>query len=363
MARRWPKDVVFTRVPLEVEDRRCSVCGRTMRICDHRHHRIYTFDGPLHLVCKLVHCRERSCPNHQRTVSPEAERALTMPRWMIGWDVFCWMGHRRFARHWSVPQIRAELMDSYQIPLSEDALEDYLQRYQCMLAARQQDFGRLQRAYRNTPSVMLSIDGLQPEKGHETLYVVRELRQKRVWFAQPLLSSSAAEVRALIVKARGWAQRLGKPVRLWMSDKQDAFVTNIAQEFPGVPHRFCTNHFLRDLAQPVLALDSHAKVQMRRKIRGLRAIERRILDRRRDAADSPSRGPKKRSQDHRSLLAVCEREEVVLDYCAAVRGILNDNQGGPLHPPGLRMCKALKEVRRSLARNIRLKKGGSRKRF
>src|SRR5438132_8028402 len=29
---------------------------------------------------------------------------------------------------------------------------------------------------------------------------------------------------------------------------------------------------------------------------------------------------------------------VVLDYCAAVRGILNDDQGGPLHPPGLRMA-------------------------
>jgi len=39
---------------------------------------------------------------------------------------------------------------------------------------------------------------------------------------------------------------------------------------------------------------------------------------------------------------------VVLDYCAAVRGILNDDQGGPLHPPGLRMAAALNEVHASL---------------
>jgi hypothetical protein len=50
-----------------------------------------------------------------------------MPYGLIGWDVFCWLGHRRFARHWSVPQLRAELLDSYQIALSEDAIEDYLQ--------------------------------------------------------------------------------------------------------------------------------------------------------------------------------------------------------------------------------------------
>src|SRR6266436_6360813 len=52
---------------------------------------------------------------------------------------------------------------------------------------------------------------------------------------------------------------------------------------------------------------------------------------------------------------------VVLDYCATVRGILNDDQGGPLHPPGLRMAEALDEVRESLQRNLDEKKGGSRR--
>ena len=52
---------------------------------------------------------------------------------------------------------------------------------------------------------------------------------------------------------------------------------------------------------------------------------------------------------------------VVLDYCTAVKGILNDDQGGPLHPPGLRMAEALREVRQSLERNLQRKKGGARK--
>jgi hypothetical protein len=52
---------------------------------------------------------------------------------------------------------------------------------------------------------------------------------------------------------------------------------------------------------------------------------------------------------------------VVLDYCAVVRGILNDDQGGPLKPPGLRMAEALGEVRASLERNLAAKKGGRRK--
>ena len=263
-----------------------------------------------------------------------------------------------------------------------------------MLAARQQDPAQLAEAYRDIPSLVLTIDGLQPEKGHETLYVVRELMRKRVWFAEPLLSSATPEVRRLIVVARQWAERLDKPVRGWMSDKQDAFVKAIASEFPGIPHRYCYNHFLRDVAQPVLEMDSRAKVKMRRKVRGLRAIERRVLEAHRPAAaPEPTPSDERSKTDAPPLVAAAkaaapwtpsdrglpttdsaveatggatteealvkdEAGEVVLGYCAAVRGILNDSQGGPLHPPGVRMREALQDVRDSLERNLQAKKGG-----
>jgi hypothetical protein len=83
--------------------------------------------------------------------------------------VFCWLGQRRFARHWSVPQLRAELQDSHQITLSDDAIAHYIGLYQTMLAARQQDPARLADDYRDIAALVLTIDGLQPEKGHETL--------------------------------------------------------------------------------------------------------------------------------------------------------------------------------------------------
>jgi hypothetical protein len=51
----------------------------------------------------------------------------------------------------------------------------------------------------------------------------------------------------------------------------------------------------------------------------------------------------------------------VLEYCAAVRGILNDDQGGPLQPPGVRMAAALTEVRASIQRDLDAKKGASRR--
>jgi len=164
-------------------------------------------------------------------------------------------------------------------------------------------------------------------------------------------------VRRLIILARQWAEHVGKPVRAWMSDKQDAFVTAIAEEFVGVPHRYCHNHFLRDVAQPVLDMDSQAKVKMRSKVRGLRAIERRVLADRRQATTPDPPLPQESPQgdgtpridpSEAATAAPCalglatpgnapvedEAGEVVLGYGAAVRGMLNDRQGGPLRPPG-----------------------------
>jgi hypothetical protein len=497
MSHSWATGTAFRRIELSVEQRDCPCCGSYMHVCCHRLRHLFTLDGPVELLLRLVHCLQKECPGQGRTYSPEAETAVAMPRWALGWDVFCWLGHRRFSRHWSVPTLRAELHDQWAIELSEDALEKHLRRYQTMVAARHSDLALLGQEYRDVGRVLLAIDGLQPEKGHETLYVVRELTQKRVWFAQALLSSASAEVRPLFVQARAWAEQLQVEVGGWMSDKQDAFVQGVAAVFPGVPHRFCENHFLRGLAQPMLEADSSAKVKLRRKVRGLRAIERQVLEQRArspvetsqatarpapaaegiavsgsssalataapavaerapigavggepataglsvsglvaceaaaaervaagsasaalataalraaepaptgavggeptaaglsasglvaseaEAAERPATGsaswglataaPAVAEPATAGTVMIGGRQagrdepfqeqvnEVVLDYCAVVRGILNDDQGGPLKPPGLRMAEALGEVRASLERNLAAKKGGRRK--
>jgi hypothetical protein len=101
------------------------------------------------------------------------------------------------------------------------------------------------------------------------------------------------------------------------------------------------------VAKPVLEADSHAKVQMRKKVRGLRKIEQAALKQhaaetsKSVAEDDPEAtvmvvaGPSNTPSSEANSASA-----VVLDYCAAVRGILNDDQGGPLHPPGLRMAEA-----------------------
>ena len=104
---------------------------------------------------------------------------------------------------------------------------------------------------------------------------------------------------------------------------------------------------MRDLAKPMLETDSHAKVKMRRTVRGLRTIEREVLQQRRPIAAEASAvapvAPPPVTQPPVPQWATtvpavpeppADAGEVGLDDWSAVRGRLNDDQGGPLQPPG-----------------------------
>ena len=111
----------------------------------------------------------------------------------------------------------------------------------------------------------------------------------------------------------------------------------------------------------MLEADSHAKVQMRKKVRGLRSIEQAVLARPKAEAVEGLTPEAPEAAVTAAAAAADPAGAVVLDYCTAVRGILNDDQGGPLRPPGLRMAEALTEVHASLQRNLDEKKGDSRR--
>jgi hypothetical protein len=88
--------------------------------------------------------------------------------------------------------------------------------------------------------------------------------------------------------------------------------------FPHVPHQLCHFHDLREAAKPIYDADRHAKKALKKRVRGVRPIERR-LDGRRDPAAEVGRG-----------------------YCAAVRSALTDDGRPPLEASGLKLHDRLR---------------------
>ena len=73
---------------------------------------------------------------------------------------------------------------------------------------------------------------------------------------------------------------------------------------PGVPHQLCQFHYLREAAHPIFEADRHAKKELKKRVRGIRPIQR--------AAEAREAG----------------QGDLVRGYCAAVRRVFSRSSAG-----------------------------------
>lgn len=168
------------------------------------------------------------------------------------------------------------------------------------------------RYWRRKGGSSLALDGLQPDVGHEVLWVARDCLSGEVLLARSLLSGSADDLAPLL---REVVDAVGVPVSSVVSDGQTSIRRAVERALPGVPHQLCQFHFLREAARPVFEADRHAKKTLKKHRRGVRRIERAVED-----INDP-------------------QAEVVRGYCAAVRSAMTDDGHPPLAASGLKLKK------------------------
>lgn len=164
---------------------------------------------------------------------------------------------------------------------------------------------------------------MQPDVGHEVLWVIRECLSGEVLLARTLLSARSQDLAILLSEVK---QAIDVPIAGVVSDGQQSIRKAVESALPGVPHALCHFHYLREAAKPIYAADRHAKKELKKHIRGVRAIERSVAD----------------SDDQIS--------EPVRNYCLAVRSALTDDGRPPLEASGLKLQERLTLIQQSLER-------------
>jgi hypothetical protein len=185
------------------------------------------------------------------------------------------------------------------------------------------DDRRLKKVLAAQKQVILALDGLQPDVGHEVLWVIRDVLSGETLLAKSLLSARQKELSELLRQVRDGC---GVPVIGVVSDGQHSIRNAVAEVFPGVPHQLCQFHYLREAAKPIYEADRHAKVQLKKKVRGVRKVERAV-----EGRPDPS-------------------AEVVRGYCSAVRSAITDDGRPPLEASGLKLHARLCAITGSLGR-------------
>src|SRR3954454_10087993 len=322
MPRRSARPRPNRTLELTTHTRDCPACGRRLWAANKPQRTVVTLEGLLRLRLQVRACRNPECPRHRACLRPAQEGTFALPQHEFGLDVIATVGVLRHAQHRSVPEIHAELARRG-VPICARSVGNLLDRYDELLALATSDAGRLRRVTAEAGRVILAIDGLQPDVGHEVLWVLRDVLSGEVLLARSLLSSTQDDLAKLIGEVKA---ALPVPIAGVVSDGQTSIRNAVKAALDGVPHQLCHFHYLREAATPAYEADRHIKVQLKEEVRGIRPIERELEGRADDEA------------------------EAIRGYCAAVRGALTDDGRPPLDACGLKLQVRLGEVAASLDR-------------
>src|SRR5262245_44286646 len=310
MPRRSARPKPDRTIELTTSIRDCPECGRRLWAANKPSRVVVTLAGLVRLRLQVRSCRNPACPRFKVCLRPEREGRFALPQQEFGLDVIALAGRLRHAERRSVPEIHAELARRG-VDVCLRSVGNLVDRYDELLALACADPKRLRAAVASQGRAILAIDGLQPDVGHEVLWVIREVLSGEVLLARSLLSSTQDDLAALLVEVD---DTLGDvPIMGVVSDGQTSIRKAVAKALPGVPHQLCHFHYLREAALPVYEADRHAKVQIKKKVRGVRPIERQV-EGRDDAEAGAVRG-----------------------YCAALRSALTDDGRPPLEASGLKL--------------------------
>jgi len=281
-SRSYPKVIRRWYRPLEHE---CPECHRILREAMTLTRRtVITLDGVIKLNHAGYRCPDAQCPGHQRTYrSPQAD-ALALPYFTFGLDIVLLVGRLRLLKHQTVDEMHQEVLARLEplgVKISQREMLYLFEAYCTLVRASSEakdDQLWLAQVEKNG-GIIVSVDGIQPEKGNETVYLVRDALTGRVLCAENVTSSETAVMKALLAPVVA----LGVKVLGTISDAQESELKAVEELWPEVPHQVCQFHVLRDASQSAFDADRAVKTAMRKKLQPkVRAVRKQ-----RKQADSP----------------------------------------------------------------------------
>lgn len=329
MVRRTSQPEATREEVLECIQQTCLSCGGWMWNKYDNFRRVRTLNGVVQLRLKVGRCATPECEQFCQPYRPEAEGKWALPQQECGLDVIALVGSLRYQEHRSVPKIH-QALTSKGLSVSERTVSNLLARYDELVALRMSDSERIHKIVAPQSQVVLAIDGMQPDVGHEVLWVIREVLSGEILLAKSLLSSTSEELVPLLVQVK---QGLSVPILGVVSDGQSSIRKAVARALPETAHGLCHFHYLREAAKPIYEADRHAKKELKKRVRGVRKLERAV-----------------------SKECDAGMNEVVEGYCQAVRAALTDDGRPPLNASGLTLHKRISAIDASLERVS--KKGG-----
>ena len=152
------------RVDLYPQTRTCPGCHQPLKEKYHKQRWIVQLSGQLQVVSHCLGCGNTQCSQKEAVYRPELENLLALKGYTFGLDVIAHIGQLRYRQNQTIEAIQHQLAEQLSICVKEVALlcEVFLA---LVTTVAQQDSDLIEQL-KQLGGIVLSIDGIQPEKGN-----------------------------------------------------------------------------------------------------------------------------------------------------------------------------------------------------
>jgi hypothetical protein len=307
----------------------CPTCNLPLKR-DHIlwHKQVIFSTGAKNLINWAYRCPKTTCPGSKKIFKSIKADAVHLKYRRFSRELVVRIGYQHFWQHRTMYEIYDWLINDLHLEISAREVAYIFADFLALLKAAQPI--HINRKLSKLKNLVISIDGMQPEKGNDCLYIVREIQCGVTLLATNLEESSQdALCEQVLAPLKTLAQELGLPWRGVVSDAQETIRLAVAQSLKGVPHQACQSHCLRDAGKVTFEADRSMKKE-------LKATFRRALPRFR-----------KRIQ---ALPADDPFRLVLLDYTTSIRSVLPEGGVAPFELGGLKVFDALADLESSVNR-------------
>lgn len=307
----------------------CSIC-KSKLIRDHILWRKYMiFSTGAQVVTSWGYrCVRIDCPGAQTICRSLTAEKLHLRQRRFSRELIVRIGYQHFWQHQTMYEIHDWLTQDLHLEICKREVANLLIDFLALLSAAQS--AKIRHKVNPLKGLIVSIDGMQPEKGNDCLYIVRELHSGVTLLAVSLEESSQDTLSEHIFEPiKALAKAFGLAWHGIVSDAQETLQLAIAQSLPGVPHQACQSHCLRDAGKLTFEADRAMKTE-------LKASFRRALPRLR-----------KRIQ---ALPVEDPFRAVLLEYARVLRSLLLEGGVAPFELGGIRVYDALGDLEVSVIR-------------
>lgn len=209
MARREARPQASREVRLTPRLIHCISCQQRLWVAYHAQRTLMTFRGLVRLRLVVRRCRNPACELYHLPYRAEEEGAWALPHGEFGLDIITVIGQLRYGEHRSIPEIHQRLGERG-VRIAQRTVTDLLERYEELVALHLADAARVKARLKQQGQVLLAIDGMQPDVGHEVLWLIRDCLSGEVLLARTLLSSTRGDLAALRKRSEGGAGPVGR---------------------------------------------------------------------------------------------------------------------------------------------------------